>query len=91
MNFMDGMEVGDKLVELKYCERCGGIFLRKPGEQKVFCMLCSLHVARQFAVEVTRERSFLSSKRKKTMRREARVNTGEIRCLQGVACMEVRV
>lgn len=91
MNFIDEMESGDELVELKYCERCGGIFLRRPGEQKVFCMLCSLHVARQFAVEEMRERSLHAARKAKTLRRGARMNICEIKQLQGVACVEVRV
>jgi hypothetical protein len=91
MNFMDGMEVGDELVELKYCERCGGIFLRRPGEQKVFCMLCSVHVARQFAVEEMRCRLAIATIRPRKPRRGTRLSAGEIKCLQGVACLEVRV
>ena len=91
MNFIDEMESGDELVELKYCERCGGIFLRRPGEQKVFCVLCALQVARQFAVEEMRERSFHAGKPRKGLRRRTRLNVGEIRCLQGMASMEERV
>jgi Zn-finger nucleic acid-binding protein len=91
MNFMDEIQNGDERVELKYCERCGGIFLRKPGAEKVFCMLCSVHVARQFAVEEMREHSLQTSRPRKVLKRKVRVNTGGIRCLQGVASMEVRV
>ncbi len=37
------MEVSDGVViqlELKYCERCGGLFLRQKGPGDVFCGSC---------------------------------------------------
>ena len=27
-------------VELKYCERCGGLWLRPRGEEEVYCQSC---------------------------------------------------
>lgn len=27
-------------LELKYCERCGGLWLREKGSQKVYCAMC---------------------------------------------------
>jgi|HubBroStandDraft_6_1064221.scaffolds.fasta_scaffold319670_3 Zn-finger nucleic acid-binding protein len=27
-------------VELKYCERCGGLWLRRIGEERVYCVTC---------------------------------------------------
>jgi len=27
-------------VELKYCERCGGLWLRSKGEEEVYCPAC---------------------------------------------------
>jgi len=29
-------------LELKYCERCGGLWFRRKGEPQVFCEPCSL-------------------------------------------------
>ena len=29
-------------LELKYCERCGGLWLRRKGESQVYCESCSL-------------------------------------------------
>jgi Zn-finger nucleic acid-binding protein len=29
-------------LELKYCERCGGLWLRRRGEAHVYCNACSL-------------------------------------------------
>jgi len=28
-------------VELKYCERCGGLWIRPKGSQRVFCAACA--------------------------------------------------
>lgn len=27
-------------VELKYCERCGGLFLRRQGSRRAYCKTC---------------------------------------------------
>ena len=27
-------------LELKYCERCGGLWLRRKGMQRVYCTVC---------------------------------------------------
>jgi Zn-finger nucleic acid-binding protein len=27
-------------VELKYCERCGGLWLRRKGSERVYCVVC---------------------------------------------------
>ena len=41
MNFIDTLEGAEKNVELKYCERCGGLFLRTPGAGIVYCVGCT--------------------------------------------------
>jgi len=33
---------GELKLELKYCERCGGLWLRPAGEQQVYCAGCAL-------------------------------------------------
>jgi hypothetical protein len=45
MNFMDKIECTDAEVELKYCERCGGLFLRLLGTSLVYCGGCTAHWA----------------------------------------------
>ncbi len=35
---IDGIEVIE--VELKYCERCGGLWLRRKGSMRVYCLTC---------------------------------------------------
>jgi Zn-finger nucleic acid-binding protein len=32
-------------LELKYCERCGGLWLRRVGTGRIYCNLCSVQVA----------------------------------------------
>ncbi len=32
-------------VELKYCERCGGLFMRETGVAAVYCAKCELKIA----------------------------------------------
>lgn len=39
----DVMEIVE--LELKYCERCGGLWLRPQGEDEVYCGVCRLKVA----------------------------------------------
>jgi ribosomal protein L37AE/L43A len=45
MNFIDKIERTDKQMELKYCERCGGLFLRLLGVSLVYCEACMAHWA----------------------------------------------
>jgi hypothetical protein len=40
MNFMDRMEGDEIQVGLKYCERCGGLWLRPQGADGVYCASC---------------------------------------------------
>jgi Zn-finger nucleic acid-binding protein len=38
-------EEGELRVELKYCERCGGLWLRECGTGRVYCASCEREVA----------------------------------------------
>ncbi len=33
-------------IELKYCERCGGLWLRRQGSQQVYCQPCCPEMAK---------------------------------------------
>lgn len=33
-------------LELKYCERCGGLWLRRKETQHVFCATCAMQMSR---------------------------------------------
>jgi Zn-finger nucleic acid-binding protein len=32
------------LLELKYCERCGGLWLRREGSEEILCASCAAQV-----------------------------------------------
>lgn len=32
---------GEVKIELKYCERCGGLWLRDAGDPQVYCAACA--------------------------------------------------
>jgi len=43
------MEIDEQVIlelELKYCERCGGLWLRIVGDDEVYCEPCIPHMAR---------------------------------------------
>lgn len=40
MNFITMEKTNEERVELKYCERCGGLFLREPGARTAYCPGC---------------------------------------------------
>lgn len=44
MNFVSESEIPSEHVELKSCERCGGLFLRSCGSQVVHCGGCALRL-----------------------------------------------
>ena len=45
MNFSGWMEGPKTQVELKYCERCGGLWLRPQGDGGVYCGSCRVRMA----------------------------------------------
>jgi len=45
MNFITMAATTEERVELKYCERCGGLFLRKPGTLSAYCPGCVLRMS----------------------------------------------
>jgi uncharacterized Zn finger protein (UPF0148 family) len=45
MNFMSTMKNQGIQLDLKYCERCGGLWLRPQGTNGVYCAICSKHLA----------------------------------------------
>jgi hypothetical protein len=42
---MEMMEIEIVEMELKYCERCGGLWLRRCGSVRVFCERCAPKMA----------------------------------------------
>jgi len=45
MNFMSWTEGEKTGLELKYCERCGGLWLRPQGNGEVYCGSCRVRMA----------------------------------------------
>ncbi len=45
MNFTKVIEQGDVVVQLKYCERCGGLWLRCPEDEGSYCDNCRAAMA----------------------------------------------
>ncbi|HTR24656.1 MAG TPA: hypothetical protein VMI10_11785 [Terriglobales bacterium] len=50
MNFITGTRTNEEHVELKYCERCGGLFLREPKAFAVYCPACTLRLSAEPAL-----------------------------------------
>jgi hypothetical protein len=93
MKSVGGMEVHEILIELKYCERCGGLWLRLQGANAVYCAGCQVVVearrnpalAPPFKPRPHRWRDQRTDKRRADFH-----SSGRIDCLQGVATIEVR-
>lgn len=45
MNFINDVESSLEQMELKYCERCGGLFLRPTTTEGVHCGSCAVYLA----------------------------------------------
>ena len=103
MNFISEIEGQKMHVELKYCERCGGLWLRPQGTDGVYCAGCRVRLA---AMPDPGEPSPYKARRRRRVRAqgpgtdvrkdaqedihgEQLQNQGQINCLQGVAAMEV--
>ena len=78
MNFIHGSSRSEVAVELKYCERCGGLWLRRAGQDDVYCKTCREHQANV----LSGLRGVRGEKRKPVSVR--------IGYMQGVAQLEVR-
>jgi hypothetical protein len=95
MNFISEMASQEIHVELKYCERCGALWLRPQGRDGVYCTSCQACLAAMLDPGEPRPR--------KARRRKARLQGKnvlqdvkrtdqrpiQIDYLEGVAAMEV--
>jgi len=98
MNFISEMEGQEIQVELKYCERCGGLWLRPQGADGVYCASCRVCLA---AMPDPGEPSPCKTRRRKARLQEQGTDvqqdaqsddvqsTARIEYLEGVAAMEV--
>jgi len=94
MNFIGKTEGQEIQVELKYCERCGGLWLRPQRASGVYCSSCSLRLAARPDPGKAPHRK---PRRRKARaigldaEREGLQNQTRIESLQGVAVMEARI
>ena len=87
MNFISEMEGREIQVELKYCERCGGLWLRPQGTDGVYCGSCRVCLA---AMPNPGEAPPRKARWQGTDgQREDLQSPARIECLQGVAAKEV--
>ncbi len=95
MNFINDVESPEAQMELKYCERCGGLFLRPTATAGVHCGSCVLHLAARPHLAGDLNNGSRRKARKPRMvkgpRPEIMNVNGEVEvgCLQGVAIPEV--
>jgi Zn-finger nucleic acid-binding protein len=96
MEFAGSLEGEEIQVELKYCERCGGLWLRAQGTNGIYCVSCCawLAAARSPARQPLRSRKPWRRKERepqqsKGVGSERGQNLSEIDYLQGVAATEV--
>jgi len=88
MNFVGSQKREEIRVELKYCERCGGLWLRARGSEGVHCASCRSRLA---AVSGAKEMPVMHpSVRKARLPGSKLPIPARIDHLQGVAVMEVR-
>ena len=90
MNFAGSLEGKEKNVELKYCERCGGLFLRPPDAGVVYCAGCQLRLGEEPNFEDVTYPGPRRKSRKVRLangpKRDQQLReSGQIECLQGVA------
>lgn len=57
MNFSQVIEQGDVVLELKYCERCGGLWLRPRLDDESYCEGCRTAMTAWLQVREARPRS----------------------------------
>ena len=98
MNFIGRMEGQEIRVGLKYCERCGGLWLRPQGADGVYCAGCRVDLAAmpnpgEAPPRKARRRKARAQEQgtsvQKDAQREDLQSSARIDYLQGVATMEV--
>ena len=93
MNFTGRLEGTEKNVELKYCERCGGLFLRAPGAGIVYCGGCAVRMSGDIdsgaVISPGLERKNRGARLAAGPEREIKLEgSGQIEWLRGVATCE---
>jgi hypothetical protein len=93
MDFIGTIEGSEIQVELKYCERCGGLWLRPQGTKGVYCASCRVCLAAMPDPGEAPPRKARSRRKArpqgKDVQREDLRSPARIEYLQGVSAMEV--
>jgi Zn-finger nucleic acid-binding protein len=93
MNFIGTMEGQEIQVELKYCERCGGLWLRPRGTDGVYCSSCRVRLEAMPDPGEAPPRKARSRRkaraRERVVQREDPQNLDRIESLEGVAARAV--
>jgi hypothetical protein len=89
MDFSDRIVGAEILVELKYCERCGGIWLRTKGADGAYCSGCRvlLEARRRPLVTTCEGGHYRERLRQTNILGKDSPSTAPIDCLQGVAAI----
>lgn len=96
-----GSTAGEGIArDLKYCERCGGLWVRALGTDGVYCAACQGYFAARPSVAEARPAPRRARRRKIPTLQANRMESvlevhapahGQIECLYGVGAMEVRL
>ena len=92
MDFMGRMEGEEIQVELKYCERCGGLWLRPQGTDGAYCDSCRVFLETRPSPPAAILRKARDRKRhapRTNISGEDFQRMAQLDYLQGVATMEV--
>ena len=92
MEFMSRMNSNEIQVELKYCERCGGLWMRLQGADGVCCASCRAFLEARRNPRAVTPRKALDRKLRGPridISGEDFQGTARIDCLEGGAAMEV--
>jgi uncharacterized Zn finger protein (UPF0148 family) len=93
MDYIGTMEGSEIQVELKYCERCGGLWLRPQGTNGVYCASCRVCLAAMPNPGEAPARKARSRRKARArasdVQREDLQSSAQMEYLQGVAAMEV--
>ena len=93
MNFINDLDSTQVRIELKYCERCGGLFFRAPDTNFVYCASCSVRRTDWDTPVLLSRRAAVRAPQRKpripTLRGAAAERGEAIGVLQGIAVREV--
>ncbi|HYH00085.1 MAG TPA: hypothetical protein VD837_13205 [Terriglobales bacterium] len=82
--------MGQRMVrmELKYCERCGGLLIRRSGEAVVYCGPCDDKI-RDLPAATTAKRAAQVELMQRAQTTEQRACAGLVRHLEAVSAMRI--